>query len=629
MRPLIYGNGSLLVCTDEKGIVRDFYYPYAGMENHGGYMRLGIFDIPRKRFEWLENWGLRQAYVTGHPSGESMIGETMYSNPDFGAAVVVRDMVHHVRDLFLRTVNVRNVSDSTASLRLFSSQSYHILENNFANTAVRDGSMMNHYKRDRFFLQSSLPVFDQFTTGISEWRDRQGTWKDAEDGKLESNIVAHGTVDSSIGWTLPPLDPGEDFSVRFWVCVGRNFLEAKAIQDWVKARGTEPLYEESGRYWQSFCVKAHSHGPLAKFISLPPEFRNAFTRSLLTIMCHIDRGGSIIASCDSQIKQQGADYYTYCWPRDAAWVAMSLDRAGYRYLCRNTYKFFGKIIDRRGFFRHKYTPSGDLGSTWHPLPMIQIDETGLPLYTLYRHWLEDHNIMTISSLYEPFVRPAADFLVSFVDQATGLPHPSFDLWEERKGVYTYSCACVYAGLRSAAAMASLIGDASAGEIWLQTAEMVKDATIHRIYDSKLGRFRRGVGDDTVDASLFSIWYLGLVSPKDHMAEGTMKAIESLLIRPDGGVARYDGDRYQGYMNSWPLCTLWLAQWHIRQGNISRAHGLIRWAIEHSVTGGLMPEQVGAHGEPVSVLPLTWSHSTFLTAIIEYLNAREGLYWNPF
>jgi len=35
MRPLIYGNGTLLVCVDERGVVRDFYYPYAGMENHG------------------------------------------------------------------------------------------------------------------------------------------------------------------------------------------------------------------------------------------------------------------------------------------------------------------------------------------------------------------------------------------------------------------------------------------------------------------------------------------------------------------------------------------------------------------------------------------------------------------
>jgi len=62
MRPLIYGNGTLLVCVDERGVVRDFYYPYAGMENHGGNIRLGLFDLDLKKFGWLDTWGLRQRY---------------------------------------------------------------------------------------------------------------------------------------------------------------------------------------------------------------------------------------------------------------------------------------------------------------------------------------------------------------------------------------------------------------------------------------------------------------------------------------------------------------------------------------------------------------------------------------
>lgn len=627
MRPLIYGNGSLLVCVDEKGIVRDFYYPHAGMENHGGYIRLGLYDISAKRFAWLENWKKTQGYrrIVSGPGytiidGASMIGDSTYADPAFGAAVTVNEMVHHERDLFLRTITVQNTSSSPRSFRLFSSQNYHILENNYANTAVRDGPMMNHYKRNRFFVQSSRPVFDQFTAGISEWGDKLGTWKDAEDGTLEGNIVAHGTVDSTVGWTLPVLAPGEITKVHFWVCVGQNFREAREIHGWIREQDIDMIYNTSGHYWSSFCIKAHSRGVLSQFQLLPPDVREAFTRSLLAVTAHIDKGGSIIASCDSQIKQQGADYYTYCWPRDAAWMAVALDRAGYRYLCRNTYNFLARIIDRKGFFRHKYTPSGDLGSTWHPLPMIQVDETGLPLYAVYRHWLEDRNVMTISSLYEPFIKPAAEFLVGFIDRSTGLPRPSFDLWEERKGVYTYSCACVYAGLSSAASIASLIGDSASAAIWGKAAEEVKHAAIAQLYDPALGRFRRGIGDDTVDASLFAAWYLGLVPVESEAAVGTMQAIEESLTRPNGGLARYDGDRYQGYMNSWPLCTLWMAEWYIRSGNLEKALSLLRWVIEHTAQGGLMPEQVGDNGEPVSVLPLAWSHSTFMLTVIEYLEA---------
>ena len=616
MRPLIYGNGTLLVCTDERGLVRDFYYPYAGMENHGGNIRLGLFDIGESKFAWLDKWDVSQRYEES-----SLIGETSFNGPELGAAVTVRDMVHHELNFFLRCLDVRNVSGVRKRFRLFSSQNYHILENNYAITAVRDGPMLNHYKRDRFIIQSSLPVFDQFTTGISEWRGMEGTWKDAEDGTLAGNVVAHGTVDSTVGWTLPELEPGKSAMVYFWAAIGSDFRGAKRIDDWIRAQDVSTIFHAGRRFWDSFCVRGRSTGALRNLDKLPAPVREAFTRSLLTVACHVDRGGSIIASCDSQIKQQGADYYTYCWPRDAAWIAIALDRAGYGHLSSRTLGFFKKTIDPRGFFRHKYTPAGNLGSTWHPLPMIQIDETATPIYAVYVHWLSCRDAGELSSLYEPLVKPAADFLVSFLDG--GLPRPSFDLWEERKGVYTYSCATVYSGLKSASEIARALGDDTSAGRWDKAAAEVREATVRKLYDPALGRFRRGLGDDTIDSSSFSAWYLGLTDVDDPMTIGTMNAIEKALTVSNGGVARYMGDGYQGYMNSWPLCTLWLAQWYIRRKDLGKAMELMEWCVMNATASGLLPEQVGKRGKPVSVLPLAWSHSTFILTAVEYLEALEA------
>jgi GH15 family glucan-1,4-alpha-glucosidase len=612
MRPLIYGNGTLLVCVDERGVVRDLYYPYAGMENHGGHIRLGLFDADLKKFGWLEGWEIEQNYER-----DTLIGETVFRNRDFGAEVTVKETVHHEQNFFLRSFEIKNISKARKRFRLFSSQNYHILENNYASTAVRDGPMMNHYKRDRFILQSSLPPFDQFTTGISQWRGMEGTWKDAEDGILEGNVVAHGTVDSTLGWTLPEMGPGGTTMVRFWACFGRNFPEAKLIDGWIRARDVETIYHAGRRFWGSFCTKARSPG----FKGLPPSIQEAYARSLLTVACHLDGGGSIIASCDSHIKQQGADYYTYCWPRDAAWVAVALDRAGYGRLSMNAFRFFKRIIDPKGFFRHKYTPAGDLGSTWHPLPMIQIDETATPIYAVHVHWLEAGDVRELSSLYEPLVKPAADALVNFMEG--GLPKPSFDLWEERKGVYTYSCASAFSGLRSASAIASILGDGEGAGRWGQAAINMREEALSKLFDPSLGRFRRGVGDDTVDASMFAAWYLGLVDEDDPMANGTMNAIERELFRPNGGVARYSGDGYQGPMNSWPLCTLWLAQWYIRKKRLDEAMELMEWCVNNSTPSGLMPEQVGSDGKLLSVLPLAWSHSTFILTVLEYLDALDN------
>lgn len=641
MRPLIYGNGRLLVCVDERGVVRDVYYPYAGLENHGSYMRLGLYESSTRKYGWLEDWKKSQQYQKKFPEQydhvnnadqkgtlpvhNSLIGLSVFENHDIGAGVSVREMVHQSLDFFLRTIEVKNISDSVKYFKLFSTQAYHIMESGYANTAIRDGPILSHYKWNRFFLHSSEPLFDQFTTGQAEWRHMQGTWKDAEDGELAGHQVTQGMVDSTLRWTMPPLHPGESYKVYFWMCAGGDYLEARRIHDWIKKHDFETLYHSNHHYWNSFTMKAHNRFMLRNFYLLPQEVQEAFNRSILAVACHLDRGGSIIASCDSEIKQQGADFYTYCWPRDAAWVTIALDKAGYAFLSRKTYDFFERMLDPKGFFRQKFTPAGDLGSTWHPPPMIQIDETALPLYAVYRNWVEDRNIMTIADLYEPLIKPAANFLTGFIDPYTKLPRPSFDLWEERKDVNIYACSNVYAGLNSASSIAMALGDDDAAKRWGNAALSLKDATIRRLYDPHLGRFKRSIGDETVDASAFAAWYLGIVPANDPMAVNTMRAIEHHLKRPNGGIARYQGDRYQGYMNSWPICTLWLAQWYIRLREFENALALIMWAATHSTNSGLMPEQVGDHGEMISVLPLAWSHSSFILTVIEYLEAIESGY----
>jgi len=62
IRPLIFGNGKVLICEDERGTIRDVYFPYVGLENHGNSIRVGICDLDSLYCSWLENWNIRQRY---------------------------------------------------------------------------------------------------------------------------------------------------------------------------------------------------------------------------------------------------------------------------------------------------------------------------------------------------------------------------------------------------------------------------------------------------------------------------------------------------------------------------------------------------------------------------------------
>jgi GH15 family glucan-1,4-alpha-glucosidase len=255
--------------------------------------------------------------------------------------------------------------------------------------------------------------------------------------------------------------------------------------------------------------------------------------------------------------------------------------------------------------------------------MIQIDETGLPLYALYNNWQISRDVWIAGRYFSSLVAPAADYLTGTLNQRTGLPAPSYDLWEERRGVHTYSACTVYAGLKGASHLARVMGADLEEERWLKAALRVKSAIPDLLYDHSLGHFKRSLTDSTLDSSAFAVWYFGVLPPDDEMVVNTTREIENQLKRPSGGFARYKNDSYQGYMNSWIICTLWLAQWHIATGNLSRAMDLIRWCAEHAHPAGLMPEQVGEDGSPGSVLPLMWSHCAFVLAVLEYLEAIES------
>ncbi|MBN1234585.1 MAG: glycoside hydrolase family 15 protein [Methanotrichaceae archaeon] len=644
MRPLIFGNGRILICEDDRGIIRDIYYPHVGLEDHCNLIRAGIYDQNNHIFSWLDDWNIQQRYKsdfkddffknlnrtavpgedeTGqatthfHPSN---IGESIFDNPWLGLQVLVWDAIHPSSNYFCRVFEVKNRSEYPRDLRLFSNQNYNILENKISETAVIDRDVLIHYKRDRYILHGSVPQFDQYAVGIAGWRGLQGTWKDMEeDGLLSGNIVAHGSIDSTLSWTVPRLLPGQFQRIHMWMVIGKSYRQVINSHKRKKEEKMSNAYQLSFNFWKSFIERITTLQQCKNLSLLPEKIRQIFFRSLMTTVAHMDLKGSVIASCDSEIKQFGADLYTYCWPRDAAWAAIALDRARYHHLSKEIFDFLSKTITERGYFLHKYTPAGDFGSTWHPVPMIQIDETGLPLYALYHNWQVSKDVWTLGRYFSSLVNPAADYLASNIDKSTGLPAASFDLWEERKGTHTYSASIVYAGLHSASEIAKVLGHDEKYERWGQAAAIVKSA-IPELFDDGLGRFKRSLTDSALDASAFAVWYFSILPADDPRIISTMQAIEKELMRPSGGIARYMHDSYQGYMNSWIICTLWLAQWHIALRKANLALKLIQWCADHTYSTGLMPEQIADDGTFRSVLPLMWSHCAYVLAVLEYLEA---------
>ena len=652
-RDLPIGNGTLLITFDQDYCLRDIYYPFIGKENHteGHKFRFGIWVDGK--FDWLKkDWDLHLGYVD-----EMLITQVTALNENLGVSLHCHDLVDSRENIYIKKIILKNLVNQEREFRLFFHHDYHILESPVGDTAYYDPDerAIIHYKENRYFLMSGIrdnqQGIDQFATGIKEFHGLEGTWKDAEDGKLEGSPIAQGSVDSSLSFWVKVAPQGEQ-TIYYWMVAGKDYAEVSRLHKMITGHGAEYFIRRTSNYWSAWVNKEE-----VDFGDLPANIIGLYKKSLLILRTNIDSKGAITAGNDSDIQHFARDTYSYMWPRDGALTANALDQAGYLGITRQFFDFCLNIISRgkesSGYFLHKYNPDGSLGSSWHPwisnnekiLP-IQEDGTGLVLWALWFHFKKFRDIEFIARLYDNLVIRCGDFLASYRDNKTGLPLPSYDLWEEKWGVHTFTVSAVYAGIKAAEGFASFFKDTRRIKIYKKAAEEVKAAMGKYLYSNKHGRFLKTIVprkegffdlDLTLDASIYAPFYFGVFNPDDEKVVSTMNAIkERLWVKTEvGGIARYEGDRYHQVTdnmqevpgNPWFICTLWLAQWYIAKAKdmkeLHEAIPILEWVASRALPSGVLAEQVHPYtNQPLSVSPLTWSHAAFVTTVLEYLNKLE-------
>jgi GH15 family glucan-1,4-alpha-glucosidase len=269
------------------------------------------------------------------------------------------------------------------------------------------------------------------------------------------------------------------------------------------------------------------------------------------------------------------------------------------------------------------------------------------LFALWQDFLKHSVIELPQALYRKLIRGSARFMSSYIDQELNLPKPSYDLWEERYGIFTFTASAVYGGLIAAANFCNLFGDEERSSRYRHTAERIKSGMLKHLWDEEEKRFVRGlylengqwVKDRTYESSVYGIFEFGVLPADDERVVSTMRANkERLTIKTDvGGVARYYHDYYFQRSsdienvpgNPWIICTLWIAEWEIEcaksLADLETPRRTLEWVVKHAMESGVLPEQLDPFdGGPVSVAPLTWSHATYVLTVVKYMDKFKKL-----
>jgi len=592
----ITGNSKFLICMDRGGSWNALFYPHIAQYQNLRTLLTGIYT---DSLRWLgTDTAIYQDYI--HGTNAVMTVHSLRS-----MKIRETDIPHPNHDLVIRKMEITNLGDEAVSPRLFVYEDLNIRESPHRDTAVFDRPLRSiiHFKEDLYFLFAGDPHMDLFTCGESDIKGLAGSHVDAEDGSLDLCPVANGSVDACLQWNVGRIPPGESRTIRLFLTMGRNFHQVRDLITYIRTRKPGEIEIESTRFWKSWCERAQLDG------SIPEGLREIFLRSAILLRMLVDSGGGIVASPDFSSLKETGDSYNYVWWRDAALIVIAMDEIGLYDLTQKFFDFAQGAQTEKGFFLHRHLMDGSVGSSWLRPPFIQIDQTGLVLYSMWHHYRHSRDLDWLLGKW-PTVKRAANFLVDY-RLPNGLPKPSYDLWEERFSVSTFSVASVWVGLESASLIAQALGKVARRRRWKLVADNMREAAISELYDPHLGRFVQSVSprSETVDAAILSPILFGMVDPDSVEARNTAEAVrKSLWRRSTGGLARYEGDHYCGDMNAWIICTLWLADVSWMTDDLDEAERLLRWVVERATPTGLLPEQVAGDGHPASVVPLTWSHA---------------------
>ncbi|MHB1864670.1 MAG: glycoside hydrolase family 15 protein [Candidatus Saccharimonadales bacterium] len=633
-RPIVLSNGQLFIGLDESGLVHDFYYPYVGLENltnaRSSQHKIGIWVDGK--FSWTNDgsWEILVDF-----EDEALISHIELKNNNLDINLMLQDFIDIETNSFIRHITIANRLDRQRDVRLFMHQVFQISRAGRADTAlyVPDDNYILDYK-GRYSLAISGKFkngesFDQYAVGNYGIEGKAGTFKDAEDGELSDNAVEHGGVDSVIRFKRS-LGPHKSDFVDYWVIASSSQNDAQAINDQLKKDDIEKRLERVREYWRKWV-----NGP----VELPKINRRSLTHSLLVIKAHIDERGSILASGDSSIFNFGRDYYCYCWPRDAAYALWPLIRLGHFEEAKQFFEFARDTKHKDGYLMHKYQPDRAIGSTWHPLVhgkrkelAIQEDETASVIYMIGQYYDASKDKTFIENIYQTFIVGAANFMARFIDEQTGLPHASYDLWEEKFLTTTYTVSTVIAGLDTASYLAKIVESPDDAIRWKKSAQQIRQ-NLDKLYN-QVGYFVKGYllqengeleYDYTLDiSSLYGpFMYAGLeADDKRILSTATQVEKRILNVSPSGGVLRYENDNYfltkrQYKGNPWVVSSLWLAQYYIAVNQYQKAKELMDWSIKRELSSAVLSEQFDPEtAQPLGVTPLVWSHAELVNTILD-------------
>lgn len=437
------------------------------------------------------------------------------------------------------------------------------------------------------------------------------------------------SADSAIQYDLGTLKPDEE--KIFNLCIHVNDNQEKNILNDLDTEierfrkiDLKKELEDTKKYWRKY-LKDHSKLQFTED-EAGIALKKIYDRSILMMPLVINETtGGISAGVESDEYKTKCGRYSYCWPRDAAFITAAFDEIGMEKEVDKFYKVFCKMTqNKNGGWEQRFYTDGRLAPCWG----YQIDETASVVFGLYRHFEKTKNVKFLKDTLK-MCENAIDFLdkyvVSVLEEKDDFPR-SYDLWEEYEGVSLYSLAAIFGAYDAMLNIYKEVRNEFANnrlkieaiekhkKVLEKRQREIKDFVLHHFYDEDKKSFVRNLDDGRIDISILGCVYpFRLFMPKEKKMLTTVERMNMTLRTYTGGYIRYEGDTYNGGYNPWVIANLWMANFCLENGQKKQARECFEFVIKSASEHGFLGEQVNNEiMRPSWIIGLTWSHAMFIS-----------------
>lgn len=626
----IVGNKTLKASFTSKGELLRLIYGSADFKQFIDTFHVGI-KVNDSALIYLHD-DINNTYSQEYVENTNILKTEIY-NSYFKVRVIQTDFVPLNENVLVKKYVIRNENEIDLNINFLAYSKILTNLNNDTSGYTKNDALIqyNHdysictFSRQKIYRRQVNGSINNFHTGVINGKDYIGM----------SN-------DSAINYDMNRIVPGAETVITLFIYVSENSkINTLRIDDEIeriKNLNIEILENETKNYWNNY-VKEHDILNINKK-DLRNKIKLIYNRSILLFALLInEETGGISAGIEVDENKTKCGRYSYCWPRDAAFITEAFDIVGMQEYSDKFYGEFCKMTQYdNGMWEQRFYTDGNLAPSWG----YQIDETASVVFGAYAHYKVTRDKIFLKENLKMFEN-AIMFLEKYIDdilQNINQMGYSYDLWEEFEGVSLYSISAIFSAFKSMIKIYEevqelYIDNSKKTEFITKQIEKLKNKSEeikkycdNTFYDNNRNSYVRNVVDRRIDMSIIgSVVPFKMFSIDDIKVQNTINQINNTIKTYTGGYLRYENDGYIGGKNPWPIVTLWISWYYLETGNVEKALECFDFVVNSSSKHGFLGEQVDNEKmEPCWVIGLTWSHAMFIITIqkLMSLNGQKGI-----